>query len=56
MNWWQKLKKNPLARFGALLLLIFYLSVIAADFVAPYDPYASQPNGSLLPPYPDLLA
>lgn len=50
MNWWQKLKKNPLARFGALLLLIFYLAVIAADFVAPYDPYAAQANGSLLPP------
>ncbi|MBE9007223.1 ABC transporter permease [Fortiea sp. LEGE XX443] len=50
MNWWQRLKKNPLARFGAILLLIFYLAVIAADFVAPYDPYVSQPNGSLLPP------
>lgn len=50
MNWWQRLKKNPLARFGAIVLLIFYVSVIAADFVAPYDPYASQPNGSLLPP------
>ncbi len=50
MNWWQRLKKNPLAQFGALLLLVFYIAVIAADFVAPYDPYASQPNGSLLPP------
>jgi peptide/nickel transport system permease protein len=50
MNWWQKLKKNPLARFGALLLLIFYVVVIAAEFVAPYDPYASQRDGSLLPP------
>ncbi|MBF2063950.1 MAG: ABC transporter permease [Calothrix sp. C42_A2020_038] len=50
MNWWQRLKKNPLARFGAILLLIFYISVIAADFVAPYNPYESQPNGSLLPP------
>ncbi|MCL1472235.1 ABC transporter permease [Argonema antarcticum] len=50
MNWWQKLKKNPLAGLGALLLLVFYLAVIAADFVAPYDAYASQPNGSLLPP------
>ena len=50
MNWWQKQKKNPLARFGALLLLIFYVVVIAADFVAPYDPYASQRDGSLLPP------
>ncbi|MEA5619090.1 ABC transporter permease [Cronbergia sp. UHCC 0137] len=50
MNWWQRLKKNPLARFGAMILFVFYLSVIAADFVAPYDPYDSQPNGSLLPP------
>jgi len=50
MNWWQKLQKNPLARFGAILLLIFYVTVFAADFVAPYDPYASQPDGSLLPP------
>ncbi|MBW4640622.1 MAG: ABC transporter permease [Gloeocapsa sp. UFS-A4-WI-NPMV-4B04] len=48
--WWQRLKKNPLARFGAVLLLVFYVSVIAADFVAPYDPYDSQLNGSLLPP------
>jgi peptide/nickel transport system permease protein len=50
MNWWQKLKKNPLARLGAVLLLIFYLAVIAAEFIAPYDPYESQPDGSLLPP------
>ena len=50
MNWWQKLKKNNLARIGALLLLVFYVSVFAADFVAPYDPYISQADGSLLPP------
>ena len=37
---------------GAILLLIFYLTVIAADFVAPYDPYTSQSDGSLLPPTP----
>lgn len=50
MNWWRNLKNNPLARFGAMLLLVFYILVIAADFVAPYDPYASQPDGALLPP------
>ncbi|MDJ0602055.1 MAG: ABC transporter permease [Crocosphaera sp.] len=50
MNWWQKLKDNPLARFGAVLLIIFYIAVIAADFVAPYNPYSSQADGSLLPP------
>ncbi len=50
MNWWRRLKKNPLARFGALVLLVLYVAVFAADFMAPYDPYASQPNGALLPP------
>ncbi len=50
MNWWRRLKKNPLARFGALLLLLFYLAVIGADFFAPYDPYSAQVDGSLLPP------
>ncbi|MDJ0659161.1 MAG: ABC transporter permease [Crocosphaera sp.] len=50
MNWWQKLKENPLARFGSVLLIIFYIAVIAADFVAPYNPYSSQGDGSLLPP------
>lgn len=50
MNWWKQLKHNPLAKLGAMLLLVFYLSVIAAEFVSPYDPYASQPDGALLPP------
>jgi peptide/nickel transport system permease protein len=50
VDWWHKLKNNPLARFGAILLLIFYLMVIFADFVAPYNPYTSQLDGSLLPP------
>ncbi|MGJ3253079.1 MAG: ABC transporter permease [Elainellaceae cyanobacterium] len=50
MNWWQKLKSNSLARFGATVLLIFYLAAIVGEFVAPYDPYATQPDGSLLPP------
>lgn len=50
MNWWQQLQKNSLAKFGAIVLIIFYVVAIAAEFVAPYDPYASQPDGSLLPP------
>lgn len=49
-SWWQKLKNNPLARFGAVVLIIFYVAVIFADFVAPYNPLVQQPNGSLLPP------
>ncbi|CCH68024.1 Oligopeptide transport system permease protein OppC (TC 3.A.1.5.1) [Richelia intracellularis HH01] len=50
MNWWQKLSKNPLAKFGAFILIVFYLAAILADFVSPYSPYAQQSNGSLLPP------
>lgn len=50
MKWWQRLKKNPLSQFGAVILLIFYLTAIVADFVAPYDPLYQQPDGGLLPP------
>ena len=50
MKWWQKLTQNSLARFGASLLLCFYLIVIFAEFIAPYSPFTSQPDGSLLPP------
>jgi peptide/nickel transport system permease protein len=50
MNWWQKFSKNSLARYGAIVLLMFYFTVIFADLTAPYDPYFSQPDGSLLPP------
>ena len=49
-SWWQKLKNNPIARTGAIVLIIFYIAVIFGDFVAPYGPIATQPNGSLLPP------
>ncbi|MDY6782663.1 MAG: ABC transporter permease [Cyanobacteriota bacterium] len=61
MNWWQRLKKNSLARLGAIVLLLLYLAVLGADFVAPYPPYdspavayddgfATEPNSSLLSP------
>ena len=50
MNWWKRLRNNPLARLGALILLVFYLAVIGADFVAPYSPYDLQVDGALLPP------
>ncbi len=46
MRWW----RNPLARWGAVILLVLYLGMVAADFLAPYDPYASQAQGALLPP------
>jgi peptide/nickel transport system permease protein len=50
MNWWKQLKQNGLARIGAILLILLYLTAIGAEFIAPYDPYVSQDDGSLLPP------
>ncbi len=50
MNWWEQLKRNGLARIGAIALILMYFTVIAAEFVSPYDPYVSQDDGSLLPP------
>lgn len=50
MEWWHKLRNNNLARIGAIILITFYIIVIGADFFAPYDPYVSQEEGSLLPP------
>ncbi|MDB9528974.1 ABC transporter permease [Oscillatoria sp. CS-180] len=50
MTWWQKLRQNTLAKVGAAILLFFYLAVFFAEFTAPYDPYFSAPNASLLPP------
>jgi peptide/nickel transport system permease protein len=52
MNWWKRLRNNPLARFGAIVLLVLYLLVIGADFLAPHDPYQSKPEAALLPPTP----
>ncbi|MEO0866871.1 MAG: ABC transporter permease [Cyanobacteria bacterium J06642_11] len=49
-TWWNKLKQNSLARFGATVLILFYLTVAFAEITAPYDPYEQQANGSLLPP------
>ncbi|WOD41496.1 ABC transporter permease [Nodosilinea sp. E11] len=50
MTWWRKLTTNRLAQLGAILLIVLYGVALGADFFAPYSPYESQLNGSLLPP------
>ncbi|TVQ13435.1 MAG: ABC transporter permease [Leptolyngbya sp. DLM2.Bin27] len=50
MTWWRKFKTNRLAQLGAMLLIVLYGVALGADFFAPYSPYESQLNGSLLPP------
>lgn len=47
---WQRLKRNSLARLGAVVLLVFYGLILGAECLAPYDPYDSQPDNALLPP------
>ncbi|MGA1262852.1 MAG: ABC transporter permease [Prochlorothrix sp.] len=50
MQVWQRLKRNPTARLGAIVLIIFYLAIVFAEILAPYDPYRSEPDSALLPP------
>ena len=46
MKWWARYLRTG----ATILLIVFYVVVIFADFFAPYNPYTSQMNGSLLPP------
>ncbi len=50
MNWWKRLKANPLARLGAIALLVLYLAVIFANLITPYDQLDAPKNSALLPP------
>jgi len=50
MNLWIALRHHSLARLSAVLLLIFYVTVFFADWIAPYDPYLSEASAALLPP------
>ncbi len=52
MDWLRQLKDNALARWGGGILAVLYAIAIFAEFVAPYNPYASQVDGALLPPTP----
>ncbi|MBM7571870.1 ABC transporter permease [Aquibacillus albus] len=47
---WKKLKKHKLARFSLAFLIIFYLGVIFADFIAPQGLQEYQSDYSNTPP------
>jgi peptide/nickel transport system permease protein len=47
--WW-RFKKHRLAMASTVVVLLFYLVVIFADFLAYSDPLASEAQRSLLPP------
>ena len=50
MNWWKRLRSNPLAWIGITILTIFYAAALLADFVTPYGVTEQVKNGALLPP------
>jgi peptide/nickel transport system permease protein len=50
MNWWKRLRANPLAQIGAVILIVFYAAVLCADWIAPYGVYDDPKNSALLPP------
>ena len=49
LMWW-RFKKHRLAMVSTVVVLLFYLVVIFADFLAYSDPLASEAQRSLLPP------
>ncbi len=51
LTWW-RFRKHRLAMIGAAVIIVFYLIVIFADFLAYADPNSSQARRSLIPPQP----
>ena len=49
---WRRLRRNRGALVGMLVLAIFALSGLVAPWLAPYDPYRSDLEGSLAGPRP----
>ncbi|MDX2256697.1 MAG: ABC transporter permease [Pseudanabaenaceae cyanobacterium bins.39] len=50
MTWWKRLRANPLAWIGIVILTLFYSATLLADFVAPYGVNESVSGAVLLPP------
>jgi len=51
LMWW-RFRKHRLAMAAAIVLIIFYIIVLIADFLAYADPDASEAQRSLMPPQP----
>src|SRR5579859_6125770 len=54
LTWW-RFRKHILAMIGAAIIIMFYLVVVFADFVAYSNPNDSQANRGLIPPQPVYL-
>jgi peptide/nickel transport system permease protein len=51
LMWW-RFRKHQLAMAGTVVLILFYLVVVSADFLAYSDPDASEAQRSLMLPQP----
>ena len=49
LMWW-KFRKHKLALISAVIVLLFYLVAIFAEFLAPYDPELVNPRRTYTPP------
>jgi peptide/nickel transport system permease protein len=57
---WQRLRRNPTAIVGAMIVLLFVVIAIIAPLLAPYEPASTQWSGEVTPttvpgPSPDHL-
>ena len=51
LMWW-RFRKHKLAMIAAAIIILFYVGVVFADFLAYADPQMSEAQRSLLPPQP----
>src|SRR5918998_284412 len=49
LMWW-KFRKHKLAMLSAVVIILFYLVAIFAEFLAPYNPEAVNPARTYVPP------
>ena len=53
-GWWSRIlffaRRYPLGAVGALIVLVFVLTAVFANFIAPYDPTATNARASLAKP------
>jgi peptide/nickel transport system permease protein len=53
LTWW-RFKRHKLALWSAVVVLLFYLVAVLADFLAYSDPHATDAGRSYVPPQPIL--
>ena len=46
---WRRLRRNPTAILGALIILVFVLVAVFAPLLAPYEPGSAQWSGDVTP-------